>query len=73
MNLIISNLPDLWRVMTEWLRAPDSSSDLFDQQSVGLNSGRDTCFRKIGEVVLSALPARLRTDDTQAYIRMIKG
>ena len=27
-------------------------------------------LHKIGEVVLSALPARLRTDDTQAYIRM---
>ena len=27
-------------------------------------------LRKIGEVVLSALPARLRLDDTQAYICM---
>ena len=27
-------------------------------------------LRKIGEVVLSALPARLRIDDTQAYIHM---
>ena len=27
-------------------------------------------YPKIGEVVLSALPARLRIEDTQAYIRM---
>ena len=27
-------------------------------------------LRKIGDVVLSALPARFQTDDTQAYIRM---
>ena len=27
-------------------------------------------LHKIGEVVLSALPARLRTDDTRAYIHM---
>ena len=27
----------------------------------------------IGEVVLCALPARLRTDDTQAYIRTASG
>ena len=26
-------------------------------------------LHEIGEVVLSTLPARLRTDDTQAYIR----
>ena len=38
---------------------------VFDQQSV--SPSRDTCY-KIGEVVLSALPARLRIDDTQAYI-----
>ena len=51
---------------------------MFDQQSVG--SGPDTCvlkeninpdcFVKVGEAVLSALPARIRTDDTQAHIRM---
>ena len=40
---------------------------VFDQQSVGLNPGRDTCYVKIGEVVLSALPARLRNDDTSLH------
>ena len=33
---------------------------------MGLNPSHD----KIGEVVLSALPATLRIEDTQAYIRM---
>ena len=41
-----------------------------EEQSLGLSPGRDTCFVKLEEVVLSALPARLRIDDTQAYIRM---
>ena len=43
---------------------------MFDQQGVGSDPGRDTCYINFGEVVLSALPARLRIDDTQAYIRM---
>ena len=29
--------------MTEQLRAPDSSSGVFDQQSVGSSPGRETC------------------------------
>ena len=43
---------------------------VFDQQSVGSNTGRAHLLRKIKEVVLSALPARLQTADTQAYIRL---
>ena len=57
-----------WRVATERLRAPDKAL-VFDQQSVGSNPGRDTCYVTNWGVVLSALPARLRIDDTQAYIR----
>ena len=55
--------------MAERLRAPDSTL-VFDQQSVGSNPQPWHLLRKIGEVVLSALPARLRIDDTQAYIHM---
>ena len=53
---------------------------MFDQQSVGSSPGCDTCvvkqdtspwlLRKVWEVVLSTLPARLQMDDTQAYICM---
>ena len=42
-------------VMAERLRA----LVYFDQQGVGSDPGRDTCYMKIWEVVLSALPARL--------------
>ena len=58
-----------WRVMAERLRAPDSSSGVWSAEC-GFESRSWHLLRKIGEVVLSALPARLRTDDTQAYIRM---
>ena len=58
-----------WRVMDECLRAPDSSSDVWSADC-GLKSPSWRLLRKIGEVVLSALPTRLQTDDTQAYIRM---
>ncbi len=32
--------------MSEWIRAPDSSSGVSDQQSVGSSPGRDTCVLK---------------------------
>ena len=59
----------VWRVMAERLRAPDSSSGVWSA-GCGFESRSWHLLHKIGEVVLSALPARLRTDDTQAYIRM---
>ena len=59
----------VWRVMAERLRALDSSSGVWSAEC-GFESRSWHLLHKIGEVVLSALPARLRTDDTQAYIRM---
>ena len=59
----------VWRVMAGRLRAPDSSSAVWSAEC-GFESRSWHLLHKIGEVVLSALPARLRTDDTQAYIRM---
>ena len=47
----------------------DSSSGVWSAEC-GFESRSWHLLGKIGEVVLSALPARLRTDDTQAYIRM---
>ena len=58
-----------WRVMAERLRALDSSSGVWSAEC-GFGSRLWHLLRKIGEVVLSAPPARLRTNDTQAYICM---
>ena len=55
--------------MAERLRAPDSSSGFWSAEC-GFESRSWHLLRKIREVVLSALPARLLIDDTQAYIRM---
>ena len=55
--------------LPERLRAPDSSSGVWSSEC-GFESRSWHLLPKNGEVVLSALQARLRTDDTQAYIRM---
>ena len=63
----------LWRVMVKRLRAPDSSSSVWPAEcGFESRSWHLLNVRKIGDVhvVISALPARLRTDDTQAYISM---
>ena len=64
------------------MRSHDSSSGVSDQQSVGSSPDRDTCvlkqdtyihdcFIKVGEVVLSALLARLLVDDSHGtYIHI---
>ena len=59
-----------WKCRGEWLRAPNSNSGVSDQQSVGSSPSCDTCvlkkdtnhFVKFGEVVISAVPARLLTE-----------
>ena len=52
---------------------------VFDQLRVGLcpsckvslsKTFNHDCFVKVGEVVLSALPARVLIDSTQAYIKV---
>ena len=37
---------EMFNVMAEWIRAPDSSSGVSVQQIVGSNPGRDTCVLK---------------------------
>ena len=36
-------ITNLWGVVAEWIRAPNSSSDASVQQSVGSNPGHDNC------------------------------
>ena len=64
-----TSLVILLLVMVERLRAMDSISGVWSAEC-GFESRSWHLLHKIGEVVLSALPARLRTDDTQAYIRI---
>ena len=53
--------------MAERLRAPDSTTGVWSA-GCGFGSRLWHLLRKIAEVVLSALPARLRIDDFQAYM-----
>ena len=64
----------LWCVVVEWL-VHRTWALVAKSLVCGLNPSHDTCvleqgtcFVKVGEVVLSALPARLLVNDTQAYI-----
>ena len=56
-----------WCVMAEGFIALDSSSGVWSTEC-GFESRSWHLLCKFWEVVLSALPARLRTDDTQAYM-----